>query len=362
MLNYRLDSTIKDSFNYQMLDYLIYDLGLTGSRTWEVGPRIDGTPTDDGNCDSVDWTKFQVGIEDPTIAKYMVYFKNRVNAEGFQTNFYSSPGYPTHASDQKPWVMYDPGERAEQIWASSLWFKQTWGIDINYDVIYNEPSSPVTSSVLADDIMALAPRMTTHGLNTMTQFAECVAPETDWSYITPEQTDAALWPLIGRISYHNYGTADPYRSYLHKFADSLGITTAQTEMGDPTIDDIFNDLLLGGTSYWEVAYSGSETLVNTAGKYGIFTPSATFFRMRQMIHYVRPGAVRIQATSSDSNVRVVSFVRNGTLTTVMENNGADTIFTLNGLPPGHSMASRNVHPEQVPFQSLELKPLAGMAP
>ena len=56
--------------------------------------------------------------------------------------------------------------------------------------------------------------------------------------------------------------------------------------------------------------------------------------MRQMIHYVRPGAVRVQATLSDSNVRVVSFVRNGTITTVMENNGADTIFTLNGLPPG----------------------------
>ncbi len=333
MMNYGLDPSIQDSFNFQTLNYLIDDLGLTGSRIWEVGPRIDGTPTDDGNCDSVDWSKFQVGVEDPTIAKYMVYFKNRVNAEGYQTNFYSSPGYPTHASDAKPWVMYDPGERAEQIWANSLWWKKNYGIDINYDVIYNEPSGSVTSSVLADDIKALAPRALAHGLVTKTQYAEAVAPETDWGFITPEQSDAALWPLVGRISYHTYGTADPYRSYLHYFADSLGITTAQTEMYNPTIDDIFNDLLLGGTSYWEVAYSGSLTLTNTAGNTG-FTPSGTYFRMRQVIHYVRPGMVRIAATSSDSNMHVMSFVKNGKVTTVFENLGADTTLTLTGLPPG----------------------------
>jgi hypothetical protein len=333
MLNYGLDPSIKDSFNYQTLNYLIDDLGLTGSRIWEVGPRIDGTPTDDGDCDSVDWKKFQVGVLDTTIAKYMVYFKNRVNAEGYQTNFYSSPGYPTHASDAKPWVMYDPGERAQQIWANSLWWKQNYGIDINYDVIYNEPGSPITSAILADDIKALAPRATAHGLVTKTQYAEAVAPETDWGFITPEQNDAALWPLVGRISYHTYGTADPYRSYLHHFADSLGITTAQTEMGNPTIDDIYHDMLFGGTSYWEVAFSGSNTLTNTAGNTG-FTPSGTYFRMRQVIHYVRPGMVRIAATSSDSNIHVLSFLKNGKFTTVFENFGADTTITLTGLPPG----------------------------
>ena len=132
----------------------------------------------------------------------MVYFKNQVNAEGFQTNFYSSPGYPTHASDQKPWVMYDPGERAEQIWANSLWWKQNYGIDINYDVIYNEPSSPITSSVLADDIMALAPRMAAHRISYKDAICRnALRRKTDWGYrITPEQSDAALWPLVGRIS------------------------------------------------------------------------------------------------------------------------------------------------------------------
>ncbi len=37
-----LDPAVADPVNYQYLDYLADDLGLTGTRTWEVGPRIDG--------------------------------------------------------------------------------------------------------------------------------------------------------------------------------------------------------------------------------------------------------------------------------------------------------------------------------
>ena len=341
MLNYGLDSTIRDPYNEQMLDYIIDELGLTGSRTWEIGPRIDGTPTDDGDCDSVDWNTFQLGTYDTMIAKYMVYFKNRLNAEGFQTSFYSSPGYPTHASDQKPWIMYDPGERAQQIWANALWWKKNYGIDINYDVICNEPLGAYTSPVLAADVKALGPRALAAGVVTKTQFAECVAPQTDWNYIDPEIGDSALWKYVGRISYHNYGTADPYRSFLHGLADSLGITTAQTEMQDPTISDIFQDMLFGGTSYWEVAYSGNQTLTPTSGNTG-FIPSGTFFRLRQAIHYIRPGAMRVNAVSSDTNIWVLSFVRNKAVTTVVLNNRSATTIALSGLPPGKYGLSQSI--------------------
>src|SRR5512141_2040093 len=46
-----LGPSIADPVNYQYLDYLIDDLGLTGTRVWEVGPRIDGTGNDHGDCD-----------------------------------------------------------------------------------------------------------------------------------------------------------------------------------------------------------------------------------------------------------------------------------------------------------------------
>jgi hypothetical protein len=353
MLKYDSDTLFSGPMNKQMLDYLIDDLGLTGSRTWEVGPRIDGTGTDDGNCDSINWSKFQVGPLDNRIAAYVVYFKNRMVAQGFQPSFYSSPGYPTHATDQKPWIMHHPGERAQQIWANSLWWKNNYGITINYDVIYNEPSSPITSIVLADDIKALGPRMQSMGLTTKTQYAEGVTPQPDWqNYIVPEQTDTALWPWVGRLSYHNYGTADPYRADLHSFAMSKGLTTAQTEMGDPSFDDLYADLTLAGVSYWEVAYSGSNTLVPVAGNTG-FTPEGRYFRKRQLMHYVRPGAIRIGAVSNDTLVRVLSFTKGGLVTTVIENTGSTTKnVIINGLPPGKYGLSSSAG---APFQEFGIQ-------
>ena len=327
-----LSPSIADPVNHQYLDYLVDDLGLTGTRTWEVGPRIDGTGNDHGDCDVVDWNLFESDTLHTQGAGYLVYFQNRIVAKGYPSSIYSSPGYPTHASDLKPWVMNHPGERAQQIWASALFCKTNYGLNINYAVIYNEPS--IASTILADDIKALGPQLAAHGLTTRSQYAEAVAPQTDWNYITPELSDPDLWPYVGRISFHNYGTADPYRAYLRDFGKAKGLTTAQTEMGNPTFDDLFSDLTLAGVSYWEVAYSAQSTLTPNAGLTG-FTPSSTFFRIRELIHYVRPGAVRIGTAASDPLFHVLAFSQNGKVTTVIENtSGSAQTVNLSGLPPG----------------------------
>jgi PKD repeat protein len=333
-----LAPAIADPVNYQYVDYLVDDLGLTGTRTWEIGPRIDGTGIDHGDCDVVDWNLFQVDSLDASNLHYLVYFKNRLLASGFQPSFYSSPGYPTHASDLKPWVMNHPGERAQQVWASALYYKTNFGLNISYAVIYNEPS--IASKILADDIKAVGPRLAAQGLTTLVQYAESVAPQTDWNYITPVQNDPDMWHFVGRISYHNYGTADPYRSDLRAYGKARGLTTAQTEMGNPTFDDLFSDLTLGGVSYWEVAYSASLTLVPSAGLTS-FTPSGTYFRLRQVMHYVRPGAVRIGIASSDPSLHVLAFLTNGAVTTIVENTSASAqTVNLSGLPPGSYGLSR----------------------
>ena len=349
-----LDSSIANPVNYQILDYLADDLGLTGSRTWEVGPRIDGTGMDNGDCDSIDWTKFQPQSLPAGLAKYLVYFKDRVIAKGYQPNFYSSPGYPTHATDQKPWIMFHPGERAQQIWASALYMKDTLGIDINYDVIYNEPSGSVTANVLADDVKALGPRLIVHGLSTHSQYAEAVAPQTDWNFIVPVQNDSELWTYVGRLSYHNYGTADPYRSMIYNFGLTKGLTTAQTEMANPTFDELYSDLTLANVSYWEVAYAAPNTLVPDTGLTS-FTPSSTYFRLRQVLHYIKPGAIRMETTSNDTLLHVLSFKRNGDVTTIIENTSStvQNVF-LGDIPAGMYGLSRS-SPGTTAFQELGLQ-------
>jgi hypothetical protein len=325
----------------QCLDCYADDLGLTGSRTWEVGPRIDGTGIDTvvqvngetvGNCDLVDWNLFESDTFPQNISNNLLYFQNKVLAQGYQPSFYSSPTYPTSATMYKPWVLNHPGERALQIWANALYLKEVFGININYAVIQNEPSAPWTVAFLSDDIKAVGPRLAAQGLSTLVQYAEGVAPQTDWSLITPVLDDPTMWPFVGRLSYHNYGTADPYRSFLRDFGLAKGLTTAQTEMGDPSFDDLYADLTLAGVSYWEVAYSG-ELAANPG--LTAFTPASKFFRLRQLMHYVRPGATRIGGFSSDPTIHVLAFSQNGLITTIIENtaSAANTV-NLYGLPPG----------------------------
>jgi hypothetical protein len=346
-----LPPAVADPVNYQYLDYLLDDLGLTGTRTWEVGPRIDGTGNDHGDCDVVDWSLFERDTLSSQDANYLIYYQNHIQAKGYQPSLYSSPGYPTHASDVKPWVMNHPGERAQQIWASAYYLKTNYGLNINYSVIYNEPS--ISASILTDDIKALGTRLAAYGLTTLPQYAEAVAPQTDWTYIVPVMNDPDLWPGVGRVSYHNYGTADPYRSYLRDFAKAKDLTTAQTEMGNPTFDDLFSDLTLGGVSYWEVAYSSSLTLALSPGLTS-FAPSATYFRLRQLIHYVRPGAVRIGALSSDASVRVLAFYANNSVITAIESTGSAQNVNLSGLPGGTYGVSRAVS-GATSFQELGLR-------
>jgi hypothetical protein len=351
-----LPQSVANPVNYQYLDYLVDDLGLTGTRTPEIGPRIDGRGTDRGDCDAIDWNLFEKDSFPPSDAAYLVYYQNRILAQGFQPLFYSSPEYPTHASDQKPWVLNNPCERAQQIWASAYYLKTTFGINIGYAVIYNEPSIPWT--ILTDDIKALGPRLAAHGLTTLVQYAEAISPRTDWDYAARAANDPDMWRYVGRISYHNYGGADPYRSRLRDFAAARLLTTAQTEMENPTFDDLYGDLTLAGVSYWEVAFSGNRTLVPRPGL-TTFTPSGTYFRLRQLMHYVRPGDIRIGTVSSDPSVRVLAFSRNGSpkgmITTIIENTASSVKkVSLSGLPPGRYGVSQ-ARSGAASFQELGLR-------
>ncbi len=141
----------------------------TGTRIWEIGTPTDGSGIDNGDCDVIDWAKFQPGTLMDMQARYMVYFKNRVEARGEHPSFYSSTGLASDASSVRPWVLHHPGERAQQIVSSALYWKMHYGIEMNYAVLANEPGStgsPSTPAMLAEDIKALAPRLRHEGLQT----------------------------------------------------------------------------------------------------------------------------------------------------------------------------------------------------
>ena len=86
--------------------------------------------------------------------------------------------------------------------------------------------------------------------------------------------------------------------------DHLYRVTAQTERDPSSIENMFDDLQRGGVSYWEVAFSGKYSVQGNPG-FTSFTPTTYYYPMRQVLHYVRPGAVRKAITSSDTLMRVL---------------------------------------------------------
>jgi hypothetical protein len=322
-----------DAVDSQFVDFVVDDWGLTGTRVNEIGARGDGSGLDHGVCDSIDWSRMNLP-GNKKIMYLMQYVRDRVRAQGYEPSFYSSTNYAQLASFMKPWILNHPGERAQEMWASAMYYRDSFGIDTKYAVVANEPSGSWTAPVIAEVIKAAGPRFVAHGLPTKSQFAEGVDAHTSWNYITAVRGDTDLWPWVGRLSYHNYGTSDPYRAYMKAFGDSIGLTTAQTEMDPANIDNLFDDLLKGGVSYWETAFTNGSTVSANAG-YTSFTPTRYYYRVRQVLHYVRPGAVRIGTTTTDTLVRMLAFVDKGKITTIVYNtSSASKSVTVHGIPPG----------------------------
>lgn len=353
-----LGPEIADPVNYAIIDYLADDLGLTGTRIWEIGARTDGQGLDAGDCDVIDWTRFHPGTYADVDGKYLKHFQDRVIAGGATPSFYSSTIYSTYSTYFKPWVINHPGERAQQIWANALYWRDHFGINLNYAVISNEPGfggNPYTGAIIADDIKALGPRLAAHGLKTKVQFPEGVDPASAWTMMIPLLFDPEAWSYVGRLSYHHYGTDDPFRSNMRDFGSLRGIPTGQTEMDPASIGQLFADLDLGGVTYWEMAFSGTNTLACNPGQ-TTFTPSRFYFPIRQVTHYVRPGAMRIEALSSDSGVRALAFLRDKRVTIVIMAFGrSDQAVTITGLPAGAYGVSQSRINDATPFKELGVR-------
>ena len=191
----QLGQAIADPVNHQIIDYLTDDLGLTGSRLTELGTRVDGSGNDHGDSDVVDWSLFQPGFMAAINGPYMTYFAKRVRAEGCQPSF-------TRVRVMQAWpATTSPGCSTIRANASGsgparLYWKKTFGINVNYAAIANEPGNgdghPWTPLMLADAIKALGPRLAAHGLTTQIQYSEGVNPQSAWNLIVPLQNDAEM--------------------------------------------------------------------------------------------------------------------------------------------------------------------------
>jgi hypothetical protein len=333
----------------QIINESVDDLGLTGlryecfqgsysqsyamCRTWEW-------TNDNGSPDTTVWTAFDTTGVDYYMQNLFVPWKNKVVGNNEPFTFYESPSWYIGGStgDIPAFLRYSPGEYAEYLISNLLYLKNKYGLTADYVTMCNEPGNGnVFTPQLVDTMMrTVGKRLQQAGLTTTIQFPEAVSAETSWSYIQALQSDTAVWPYIKCLSYHLYGTNDPYRSYINSFAQTKGIFTAQTEYIGLGIDLLYQDLTLGGVSYWDFYGNGDYMPLNTNNTW--FTFGAKFWTTRQVIHHVRPGAIRINSICKDPTVKPLAFINGGQITAIILNDSATSItqpVTITGLPAGN---------------------------
>jgi len=347
---------IPEALRDQILREAVNELGLTrvrlepprgnslNNRRWEW-------LNDDGDPDHINWSTFNTAELDSHVSNWILPFKQLVEANGDPFNLYVSPSFFDSGSTGSvpAWMLNSPIEYAEYAVSLATYLKNNYDMEPDFHCIDNEAgnNNPFTAEVCGKMIRTLGPQFVSKGFQTKIQFPECVTINTSWDYIQTLRNDPLIWPHIGLLSYHLYGGSGVWgsRTNIRDFGIANGIPTAQTEFMNTTVNHIYDDLTLGGVSYWEhyvLAFYGNAT---NAGDYFAanhnmtsFSRYPSYWDFRQVMHYVRPGAVRLDTSSDDGGLRPLAFTRNGQITLVLLNNSIpyqNRTVNINGLQPGN---------------------------
>jgi hypothetical protein len=333
----------------QVVDELVNELGLTRLR-WGHPSGNRGNvrnwewENDDGDPFNINWSAFSTEAADAHISRWILPFKRRVEANGDPFELWISPSFFDGGSSGSvpAWLLHNPGEYAEYATSLLLYLKDKYGIEANHYVICNEAgnNNAFSPAVVGRMIKTLGPGLRALGLPTRIQFPDCVNAHASWRYIQTLKDDPEVWEYTNLITYHWYGKNNQdSMTNIRDFALLKGLPTGQTEYMSLTINHLYDDLTLGGVSYWSI-YGMRRTIEfqpnNTSFRHG-----PQFWNFRQVMHYVRPGVVRVEAISHDPAVRALAFISDGGMTAVLINKALpeqpsppDSTVIIKDLPPG----------------------------
>ena len=143
--------------------------------------------------------------------------------------------------------------------------------------------------------------------------------------------------VLNTLSYHRYGTSITDIQKLRLFADKYRLKTAMLEKLNAGIDELLEDLIIGGVSAWQQwaidGYARVNRDIAPASPEITMTPAAR--ELSAVFRFVRRGAVRIASTSDNNDQTTAAFINpDGAWVVVIRDTAAGGPVTLNGLAPG----------------------------
>lgn len=244
---------------------------------------------------------------------------------------------------------HDPEEYAELMLAAFEHLQAKYGLTPDaLEVILEPDNSPFWASGthIGRAIVAAAGRLRAAG------FApEIVAPSTTSMANTAPYFDSlAAVPgalaAVREIAYHRYaGVSSSALQAIAARASRHGLRTAMLERIGATQWDLIGDLTTGGNSSWQQFTIGGPAAPGSpdrgAGYFrvdtiaNVVTAASRTRHLRHFFRAIRPGAVRLRATTSNATLAKSVAFRNATGATVLvaSTSGA-ALLSVSGLPAG----------------------------
>ena len=307
---------VPESAQEEILDKLYTELGFTRLRPGTdargietVNDNDDPAVTDLGNFNFA-WKRNDAHID----------LARRAIDRGVDT-YFLSPIQPF-----EEWITEaNPEEYVE--WAMVIirrWRDQ--GVTLPYYSVMNEPGFPDDSvwsgEYIRDVIKLMGPQLRAEGFETQFVITDDLNASEAYKRSEVILADPAARQYVGALGFHLYGEPVDRVVQMQELGQRYDLplwmteyfqrdafawaNTMQSLIADYDVSAV--DYMWGFFGQWET--NGSHLIVVTydaANTYTGYNLRKHYFVMGQFSRYVRPGAVRVQATSSDPAIRVSAF-------------------------------------------------------
>jgi hypothetical protein len=301
---------------------------------------------DNSSANTINPAGFQFAALDSTIEQIVLPLKQRLEAGG--ESLYININYVDFGASNFEHKNY-PDEYAEFVLAIYQHLQTRYGITPDSWEICLEPDTSAAewSSVqIANAVKAAGDRLAAAGFT-----PHFVAPSTSSAantllYVNQIFQTSGAMPYMSEFSYHRYAGATP--SILQSIAQSAalyGKKSAMLEWIGADYNTLHEDLkiannsawqqyVLAGLTQWGPDIGASYLLVDDTASNPVVTLGSQTKFFRQYFKFIRRGAQRIGATSTNSNFDPLAFINpNGNYTVVVKAASGGT-FNIQNLPAG----------------------------
>lgn len=284
---------------------------------------------------------------DNTVENVVLPMKRRLEARG--ERLHVNVTYVAFTRQIAAGLLYhhqDPEEYAEFVQAVYLHLRTRYGLTPDSWEMVLEPDNTRewSPSLMRRAMIATANRL--RALGVTPRFVAPSVSDMSGSVSFAESTaEGGLPPFWSELSYHRYGgVSDAALRDIAARSRQWQIPTAMLERGGAGIDELHADLKVAGNTAWAqfgLAYPGT---IDDGGMYyriddsnqnapRIIENSRTRF-LRQYFKYIRRGAVRISAETSDPAFDPVAFINADGSRIVVVKAAQRGAFAVGGLAPG----------------------------